>query len=197
MAENSIVTAEDKAARAAEELAAAGVSVTAAAVRERSGVRMATAAAAAKAWKEQEKKVGDESLEPVPEQLQARFLIALEAVWREARAVSRAEYDEARAGWETRIAAAEAETAKLVIAVEELEQHGEQLEADAAEASQRAAEEVSASRAQAAEQAQEHATELAAARTRADRAEGALEAVTAERDRLLAQIDASREKPAG
>lgn len=196
MAEISVATAEQKAARAAEELAAGGEPVTAAAVRERSGVRMATAAAAAKAWKEQEKKVGEESLEPVPEQLQARFRSALEMAWREARAVSRAEFDDARAGWETRITAAEAEAARLVTAVEEVEQNNERIEADAAAAAQLAAAEVSTIRSQAAEQAQQQATELAAARTRADRAEGALQAVTAERDRLLAQIEASREKPA-
>ena len=71
-------TAEDRATRAAEELGAEGLSVTAASVRERSGVRMATAAAAAKDWKDREKKVEDEAAEPVPEHLQARFLASFE-----------------------------------------------------------------------------------------------------------------------
>ncbi|WP_130176587.1 DNA-binding protein [Cryobacterium sp. SO1] len=187
-----IVPAEDKATRAADELAAEGVSVTAAAVRERSGVRMATAAAAAKAWKERENKAVAVATEPVPEQLQARFLAAAEAAWHEARALSRAEFDEARAGGELKLRESESEVAKLTAAVEDLEQECERIDTEARVAAQLAAEEIAAVQTLAAEQANEQASQLAAERSRADRAEGALEAVTAERDRLLVQLEQIR-----
>lgn len=183
-----VIPAEDKATRAAEELAAEGVSVTAAAVRERSGVRMATAAAAAKAWKEREKKAEGEVTEPVPEQLQARFL----AVWNEARALSRAEFDEARAGGEMKLRASESDVAKLTSAVEELERECERFEAEARNAAQLAIDEIAAAQDSTAHQADVQASQLAAERSRADRAEGALEAVTAERDRLLVQLEKAR-----
>ena len=184
--------AEDKASRAAQELAAEGLSVTAASVRERSGVRMATAAAAAKAWKAREKKADGEPAEPVPEQLQARFLAASEAAWREARALSRSEFDEARAGWEVKLRASESEVAKLTAVVDELEQECERLDTEARGAAQLAFEEIALAGALAAEKNDDHASQLAAERSRADRAEGALEAVTAERDRLLVHLETTR-----
>jgi len=187
-----INTPEVKATSAAEELAAEGLSVTAAAVRERSGVRMATAAAAAREWKEREKQAEDESSEPVPEQLQARFLSAVEGAWREARALSRAEFDETRAGWEAKLLASKGEVAKLTVAVDELEQECERIDGEARRAAQRAVEEIAAARAQAAGQASDQASQLADERSRADRAEGALGAVTADRDRLIAQLEALR-----
>ena len=187
-----IVTTEEKATRAAEELAAEGLSVTAAAVRERSGVRMATAATAAKAWKEREKKVDGTSAEPVPEQLQARFLAAFAGAWHEARALSRAEFDEARAGWDAKLSASESEVTKLTAVVDELEQECERIETEARGAAQLASEEIAVAGTLAAEKANEHASQLAAERSRADRAEGALAAVTEERDRLLVQLETAR-----
>ncbi|SDK35441.1 replication region DNA-binding N-term [Cryobacterium psychrotolerans] len=165
-----ISSAEDRAMRAADQLAAEGASVTAAAVRQRSAVAMSTAAAATKAWKAREKKAVEDSTEPVPEHLQARFLSVLEGVWREARTLTHAEVDELRVAGDTKLRASEEEVAQLTAAVEELEQESER----------------------AAERADDHASQLAAERSRADRAEGALAAVTEERDRLLAQLDAAR-----
>ncbi|WP_308465056.1 DNA-binding protein [Rathayibacter soli] len=121
MAEGAMTAAEEKAARAAEELATEGLAVSAAAVRERSGVRMATAAAAAKAWKERANQASDQVDAPMPESLQARFQTVAQATWREARTQSRAEFDEARSGWETKVAAAEADVVRLTAAVEDLE----------------------------------------------------------------------------
>lgn len=189
--ENMVITADEKAARAAEELAAEGLNVTAASVRERAGVGMAKAAAAAKEWKEREKNVEHGSTDPVPERLQTRFLAVFEGAWREARALSRAEFNEARAGWEAKLLASEGEVIKLTAVVDELEQECERIESEARGAAQVAVEEVAAARALTAEQAEEHASQLAAERSRADRAEGALEAVTAERDRLLARLEAT------
>ncbi|MDY7541796.1 DNA-binding protein [Cryobacterium sp. 5B3] len=167
--------------RAADQLAAEGASVTAAAVRERSGVRMATAAAAAKDWKAREKKVVEEPTEPVPEQLQARFL----AVWQEARALARAEFNERREVFEAKLRASDGEVTKLVAVVEELEQECERIDTEARGAAQLAAENLAAVRTRATE-------EIAVERSRADRAEGALSAVTAERDRLLVQLEQVR-----
>ena len=186
------IPAEDKATRAAEELAAEGLSVTAVSVRERSGVRMATAAAAAKAWNAREKKAVGESAEPVPERLQTRFLAVFEGAWHEARALSRAEFDEARAGGEMKLRASESEVAKLTAAVDELEQEYERVDTEAIGAAQLAAEDLAEARALAAEKADDLASQLAAERSRADRAEGALGAVTVERDRLLAQLESAR-----
>lgn len=168
------LTAEERAASAADELAAEGLSVTAAAVRERSGVRMSTALAASRDWKERDKKSREEFAEPVPEQLQARLLSAFEGAWREARALSRSEFDGARAGLEAKLLTSEGEVGKLTAAVDELEEERE------------------AARVLAAEQAAEQASQLAEERSRADRAEGALGAMTAERDRLIAQLEAMR-----
>lgn len=182
------IPADERALRAADDLAAEGLSVTAAAVRERSGVRMATAAATAKAWKERERKAESEATDPVPERLQARFL----AVWHEARALSRAEFDEARTDAEMKLRASENEAAKLTAAVEELEGECERFAAEARNAAQLAVEEIAAAQALADQKADDQASQLAVERSRADRAEGALEAVTAERDRLLVQLDAAR-----
>jgi chromosome segregation ATPase len=171
------VSPEHKAWRAAEQLAAEGLNVTAVSVRERSGVRMATAAAAARTWKAQEKEAESASTEPVPEHLQARSLAVLEGVWHEARALSRAEFDEARVSADVKLRATEDEVLKLTAVVEELEQERERFTRKATNAAKVAR-----------ERADDLAAQLAAERSRADRAEGALEAVTAERDRLLDQV---------
>lgn len=188
-----VATADERAARAAEELASEGASVTGAAVRERSGVRMSTAHAAAKAWREREKAV-DEATESAPEQLQSRFLTAFEGAWREARALARADFDEARAGWEAKLHEAAKESAKLTVAVDELEQENERIASEVKAAATQANEEIAVARALASERAADQAAQLAAERSRADRAEGALEAITGERDRLLIEVQASRAK---
>ena len=182
----STTSADERAARAVDALVSEGASVTGAAVRERSGVRMATAHAAAKAWRDRNKPA-EEATVAVPEQLQARFRLVLEEIWREARALSRAEFDEARIGWEAKLHEATSETAKLTVAVDELEQENERIAVEAQAASKLAADEISARHVLA-------AAEIASERSRADRAEGALEATTAERDRLLAELEAIRAK---
>lgn len=188
----SMLSPEEKAERAADQLAAEGLSVTAAAVRERSAVRMATAAAAARAWKAREQKAEKDSTEPVPEHVQARFLAVLEGVWHEARTLTRSEFDQLRAGGEAKLQESETEVAKLTAAVEELEHECERIDAEATLAAQKAAEELAAAQTLAAEKADDLVAQLAAERSRADRAEGALGAVTAERDRLLAERGATR-----
>jgi len=186
--DTNIDTAEVRAARAAEDLAREGASVTGAAVRERSGVRMATAHAAAKGWREQaQAKAESEATESVPEQLQARFRVAFEGAWHEARALARSEFNDARAGWEAKREEARSETAKLTVAVDQLEQENERLDSEAKAAAAQTEEDIAAARVRASAQ-------IATERTRADRAEGALEVMTAERDRLLAELEAVRSK---
>jgi len=191
--DTEIVSADTRAARAAEVLARKGASVTGAAVRERSGVRMATAHAAAKAWREREK-AQEDATEAVPEQLLARFSIALEAAWREARTLSRAEFDDARAGWEAKLVEAGRESAKLTVAVDELEQEIERIDTEAKAAATRANEDLAAERDRASAQAADSAAQIATERSRADRAEGAFEVVAAERYRLLAELESTRSK---
>ena len=194
----STTSADERAARAVDALVSEGASVTGAAVRERSGVRMATAHAAAKAWRDRNKPA-EEATVAVPDKLQTQFRLVLEEIWREARALSRAEFDEARIGWEAKLHEATTETAKLTVAVDELEQENDKLEqkndkleqkneriaVEAKAASKLAADEISARHVLA-------AAEIASERSRADRAEGALEVTTAERDRLLAELEAIR-----
>ncbi|MGH3351576.1 MAG: DNA-binding protein [Nocardioides sp.] len=175
-------TPELKAAQAAEAIAAEGIAVTARSVRQRSGVRMAIAADAARAWNEREAETQDAP--PAPEAVQARF----DALWREAYTAARAEFDEAVAGWKAKLQRAEEERGQLTAAVEEAEKENDRVDAAAAAASKQSAKDLADAQAKAADQAKEQARLLATERTRADKAEGALEAITAERDRLLTEV---------
>jgi hypothetical protein len=108
-------TPEARAERAAEELDAEGLAVTARAVRERAGVRMGAAAAAARRWARGRLDAAG-APEP-PAGVAARF----DAVWRDAWRAARAELDAERAGWLRRVDAAESEAAALGGDVERLE----------------------------------------------------------------------------
>lgn len=165
-------TPDQRAAEAAEGLAAEGVAVTARAVRERSGVRMTVAAEAARVWNERE----TEALavpEPSPA-VAARFA----ALWREAVTAARAEFAEARTGWQDRIGQVEAERDALAADVEQVETERDEARQDAA-----------AVREQAAVASAAAAEELIGQRSRADKAEARAEAVESERDRLIVERD--------
>lgn len=180
-------TPEEKALAAAEALAAGGTSVTARAVREASGVRMAVATEAARSWNDAAAAQG--AVPEVPEAVRRRF----DAVWTEAYGAARAEFDEARAGWEARVSRLETESAELVKAVEEAEQEAERVSAAAAANAESAAAALARAGEVASKEAREASHLLAAATSRADKAEGRLEAITAERDRLLVEVAALRE----
>ena len=161
-------SAEEKAARAAEELAAEGKQVTNRAVRERAGVSMAVAAQAARVWNERAAEL--ENVPDLPDDVRARF----QGIWRAAYIAAREEFDESRAAWVSRYEASQQDVDALTKSVAELE---EQLAREQEQA----------------HQAQRAATkELIEAQTRAAKAEGALQAVTAERDRLLAELESAR-----
>lgn len=176
------IAPEEKAARAAEALAAEGVAVTARAVRERAGVRTVVASSAAKQWNDQEA----ERLQapPMPAAVRSR----LDALWREAYIVARADFDDERAGLNAKIRHATEEIAELTRLIETAEEDSARAATEAAAAQALLTEELAAARAKAAEDATQHADLLSSERSRGDRAEGALEAVTVERDRLLAEI---------
>ncbi|MEL7978394.1 DNA-binding protein [Isoptericola sp. F-RaC21] len=181
-------TPEQRAAEAAEALAAAGHAVTARAVRERTavngpGVRTAVAAAAAREWKEREDAA--RTIPDRPEELERPF----DVIWRTAHTLAEAAYVDERTGLQAKVQQAQDERDALARDLENVE-----AELDEA---RHALDEVRAGAQAAAEQARERADEAAAAaaaalaaeRSRADRAEASLAAVEAERDRTMAERD--------
>lgn len=95
--------AVSRAKRAVDDLAAAGLAVTARAVRERAGVRMGVAADAARAHAEDLAAAG--VIPEIPEAVSGR----LEAVWREAVMAARGAHADAVTGWTQRLEEAHAE----------------------------------------------------------------------------------------
>ncbi|MBG0741073.1 DNA-binding protein [Paeniglutamicibacter antarcticus] len=194
-------TPEQRAAEAAEALAAGGTAVTARAVRERSGVRMTVAAEAARSWNEREAQT--EAVPEPPAAVEARFI----ALWREAVTFSRGEFVEARTGWHATVEQARAERDAAVEDVERAETERDalaerledagRLHASAYEALTAARDEARAETLAAREQgvaAETRSREvLAGQRSRADKAEARAEAVAGERDRLLAERDELRD----
>ncbi len=194
-------TPEQRASDAAEALAARGAAVTARAVRQRSGVRMTVAAEAARSWNESEAQA--EAVPEPPAAVEARFI----ALWREAVVVARGEFVEIRTGWQAKVEQAYAERDAAAEDVERAEAErdalAERLEdagrmhASAYEALTAARDEARAETAAAREQAaaaEARSREtLAEQRSRADKAEARAEAVTGERDRLLAERDDLRD----
>lgn len=166
-------TAQQRAEAAAEELSASGVVVTNRAVRERAGVSMTIASQVAQEWNA---RAAEQA--PVPEMpdiVQKR----LEGVWREIYTAAADTFGAERAGQRETIQGLEEERAALAEDLAAAEARAEQAESSVRET------------ATAAEADRER---LAQERSRADRAEGALEAITAERDRLLAQVEALSEQ---
>lgn len=194
-------TPEQRAGEAAEALAAGRTAVTARAVRERSGVRMSVAAEAARLWNEREAQT--EAVPEPPAVVEARFV----ALWREAVAVARGEFAEARTGWEATVEQAHAERDAAVEDVERAEAERDalagrledagRLHASAYEALTVARDEARAETVTTREQgaaAEDRSREgMAEQRSRADKAEARAEAVTGERDRLLAERDELRD----
>ena len=73
-------TPEDRAETAARDLADRGLAVTARAVREAAGVRMAVAAQTAKAWREASQEDNAVTIPETPEDVKGR----LDAIWADA-----------------------------------------------------------------------------------------------------------------
>ncbi len=170
-------TNAQRANAAAEAIAAEGETVTARAVRTRAGVSMKIATDAAREWNNVAAQTAE--VPDLPDVVLTRF----QAAWREAVVLARAELAEQRVGWEQRVRDAENDRDVLetdLAAVEE-QQDTER----AARAAMAAAH---------AEQLEELEDQLSTLRTRADRAEARVEAVEAERDRLILERDAAIEE---
>lgn len=162
--------AQLKAAAAAESLAAEGQPVTNRTVRQRAGVAMAVAAEAARAWNDAAAQVA--AVAELPDTVLARF----QGIWREAYIAARDEFAVEREALAIKLRASDEERDALTKDLTDIESRIAQLTADGE-----------------AERADHH-RKLAVERSRADRAEGALDAVTAERDRLLAQLERTHDK---
>lgn len=171
-------TPEERAEAAARDLADRGLRVTARAVRETAGVRMAVAAEAARAWTQAQADEGEVQVPETPADVRGR----LDAIWTDAyRAALTAVTPE-----RDRIAAEAAqlrnEVDALTTAVAEVEnerdEHVSRLEGAEQE------------RANAIAERDEAASQLAQSVGRAERAEDRAQAAEAERDRLAAQVTA-------
>lgn len=160
--------AQAKAKAAAEALAAEGVKVTARAVAQRAGVRLTAATVAAREWNEEQ--ASAVPVPPAPESVLFRF----EAMWREAITAARAEHDEARAGWEAKVAAAQEE-------VDELGQDLERVEGER--------DTERAQREQLQTEVQRLTQEVAEQRSRADTQTGRALELNDERTRLTARLE--------
>lgn len=162
---------EVRAEAAARDLADRGMAVTARAVREAAGVRMAVAAEAARAWREATATEDREPVPEVPEDVRGR----LAAIWADA--------------YRAAVAAVSPERDRLAAEVEALSGEVEALTGTVGEVE--AERDAHAVRADTAEQDLATAVaERAEHETRADRAEDRVSAVEAERDRLAEQVNA-------
>lgn len=162
---------------------------------------MTVAAEAARSWNEREAQA--EAVPEPPTVVEVRFV----ALWREAVAVARDEFVEARTGWQAKVEQARAERDAAVDDVERAEverdalaarlENAGRMHASAYEALTTAREEARAETLIAREQtaaAEVRSAELLAEQwSRADKAEARAEAVAGERDRLLAECDELRD----
>lgn len=174
------LTPRSRAERAIEALVAEGAAVTVQAVRERAGVSNAVATQVARVWKSTANQVST-AVNVVPAAIAFRSQAALDALWAEARSHAAAEFEAAHAVWEQQLAEAENVSARLADQVEALTEECENLKASTAE-------HIAAVKSEAAGTVSAMGEELVQARSRADRAEGALDVMGAERDRLLSEL---------
>jgi hypothetical protein len=157
-----------KARAAAEALGAEGEKVSARTVAARAGVRLAAGNVAAREWNEAQ--ASAVPIPPAPESVLFRF----EAMWREAITAARSEHDEARAGWEAKVQAAQEEVAELGKDLERIEAEKE------TERAQREALQAEVARL---------TQEVAEHRSRADTQTGTAIALADERSRLTARLE--------
>lgn len=164
-------TPEARAEAAARDLADRGRAVTARAVREAAGVRMAVAAVAARAWREAQADESEVEVPEVPADVRGR----LDAIWADA--------------YRAAVATITPERDRLAGEVEELRGEVDALTATVEDVE--AERDEHAARREEAEQARTSAvTERDDETARAARAEDRTEATEAERDRLAEQMRA-------
>jgi len=120
---------EDRAEAAARDLADRGMAVTARAVREAAGVRMAVAASAARAWREATTETSEVEVPAVPEDVSARLAAIWADAYRAAVAVVTPERDRLAAEAEELRGEVEALTATVSEVEDERDQATQQLHA--------------------------------------------------------------------
>lgn len=167
--------AHERARTAADELSAEGEIVTARAVRSRAEVSMAVAAQIAREWK-----TAAETERTIPE-IPSRVQVRVEGLWKEAIDTVREEFEVERQGWQTRLKELSHERDDLIKEVTNLETKTSELQ----DTITTAHEENAATR-------KDLEAALAAATSRADRAEAQVEALQEERDRLIEDGKASQ-----
>lgn len=171
-------TPEERAEAAARDLADRGLRVTARAVRETAGVRMAVAAEAARAWTQAQTDEAEVQVPETPADVRGR----LDAIWTDA--------------YRAALTVVTPERDRLAVEAEQLRGDVDALTTTVADVESERDE--YASRLEGAEQGRsaaiverdETAARLAQSEARAERAEDRAQAAAAERDRLAAQVTA-------
>lgn len=167
--------AHERARVAADELTAAGETVTARAVRERAGVSMTVAAQIAREWK-----TSAEAERATPE-IPARVQVRVEGLWKEAIDTARDEFEAERQGWQRRLEETREERDGLIKDVATFEIKIEELQAL-----------LEAARHEAQTSVAGLEKTLRSITSRADRAEAQVQVLQEERDRLIQENQASQ-----
>lgn len=168
-------TPEERAEAVARDLADTGRRVTARAVREAAGVRMAVAAEVARAWKEAEADEPEVVVPPVPEDVTGR----LKAIWTDAYRAAVASISPERDRLRKQVAELREEVEDMTTVVTTVEAERDRITADV--------EAARVSEAEAKDSSEKFEREARGAESRATAVEG-------ERDRLAAQIAALIER---
>ena len=167
--------AHERARIAADELTAAGDTVTARAVREKAGVSMTVAAQVAREWK-----TSAEAERATPE-IPTRVQVRVEGLWKEAVDTVRDEFEAERKGWQKRLEETASERDELISDIAEFEAKTGEL--------QTLLEEL---RAEAVANTKALEESVRSATSRADRSEAQVEALQQERDRLIEENRATQ-----
>ena len=167
--------AHERARIAADELTAAGDTVTARAVREKAGVSMTVAAQVAREWKP-----SAEAERATPE-IPTRVQVRVEGLWKEAVDTVRDEFEAERKGWQKRLEETASERDELISDIAEFEAKTGEL--------QTLLEEL---RAEAVANTKALEESVRSATSRADRSEAQVEALQQERDRLIEENRATQ-----
>ena len=167
--------AHERARVAADELTAAGETVTARAVRENAGVSMTVAAQIAREWK-----TSTEAKRSIPE-IPKRVQVRVEGLWKEAIDTVRGEFEAERQGWQRRLEETIEERDGLIKDISVFETEVGELQTL-----------LETTRAKALASAADSEEALRSVTSRADRAEAQVHALQEERDRLIQENRASQ-----
>ena len=167
--------AHERARIAADELTAAGKTVTARAVREKAEVSMTVAAQVAREWKTSAE--AERSIPEIPKRVQVR----VEGLWKEAIDTVRGEFEAERQGWQRRLEETIEERDGLIKDISVFETEVGELHTL-----------LETTRAKALASAADSEEALRSVTSRADHAEAQVHALQEERDRLIQENRASQ-----